>query len=252
MQSAIQIPLPTFFKDYDPNDKRQGVTEAPSNVNRKYSAEDYIYNSQDGWIKKSDNACTILYNLAKPHLKTNDIAIDIGCRYGEFTSACANDFESIYCFDPLPYKSFGFNSQINKYRGKIKHFSCALGDKPEFITMYMGCHENSCLEGRARRFKKRTKHVALSIPLDFFAFKNKSISLIKIDVEGFELRALKGASKIISCHHPLIIIEKNGNHMLNENPNSALNYLRKMNYDVVTKSKDKDGNLMDLVLSYRA
>ena len=41
--------------------------------------------------------------------------------------------------------------------------------------------------------------------IDSFGFSN--VSLIKIDIEGYQAHALKGAKKTISASHPAIIVE---------------------------------------------
>ena len=87
--------------------------------------------------------------------------------------------------------------------------------------------------------------------LDLLIFpKRSSIGLIKIDVGGFELKALKGASQLISKHKPVIIIEQNGLHMENEHPFSALDYLKEINYKVVDCKFNREGRLTDLILIY--
>ena len=43
--------------------------------------------------------------------------------------------------------------------------------------------------------------------MDSFGFKD--VDFIKIDVEGHELRVLKGAIETISTHRPTIILEEN-------------------------------------------
>jgi hypothetical protein len=48
----------------------------------------------------------------------------------------------------------------------------------------------------------------MAVPLDSvkYQFKNK-ISVVKIDVEGYELHVLKGMEDIIWIHRPVIIVE---------------------------------------------
>ena len=48
----------------------------------------------------------------------------------------------------------------------------------------------------------------LSVPLDSILYQfKKRISVIKIDIEGFELHALRGAIKLIQMHRPVILVE---------------------------------------------
>jgi hypothetical protein len=65
-------------------------------------------------------------------------------------------------------------------------------------------------EGKiSKEFFKLQKNIVVSLfPLDFFihSFKNR-ISVIKIDVEGYEVNILLGAKEIIKKHKPFLIIE---------------------------------------------
>jgi hypothetical protein len=55
---------------------------------------------------------------------------------------------------------------------------------------------------------KNTNLCVLGVALDSikYQFSNK-ISVIKIDVEGYELKVLEGAEELIRLHRPVIIIE---------------------------------------------
>ena len=245
MKTIYQIPLPTHFEQYIPE---INFNDFATNSKGPIKIENYLYDPREGegWKEKSSNACFILYNKAKPFLKSKDIAIDIGCRFGEFTSACMQDFNEVYCFDPVIQSAFSFNAHAN-----YKHFNCALGNKPEIIKMFGGCHHNSMQNGKSRRFMKATKHHSLSIPLDYFCFNSKSISLIKIDTEGFEYKVLSGSLETISTHKPLIIMETHGLHMENENANSELDLLIKTGYKIVEKADpDDDKKISDMIFKF--
>lgn len=53
----------------------------------------------------------------------------------------------------------------------------------------------------------KSEIVILSRLDDLEVFSNKSIGLIKIDVEGAELEVLSGAKKVLSVNRPIVIIE---------------------------------------------
>ena len=61
--------------------------------------------------------------------------------------------------------------------------------------------------------------------LDSFNLDN--ISFIKIDVEGYELKLLKGAFNTIEKNKPVIFIEKKKNY------NDLKNFLYELNYDII-------------------
>jgi FkbM family methyltransferase len=68
-------------------------------------------------------------------------------------------------------------------------------------------YDYSMLFNQAAHIKRNNVFI-LGTSLDNikYNFKNK-ISVIKIDVEGFELNVLNGAKKLILEHHPVVIIE---------------------------------------------
>jgi len=45
------------------------------------------------------------------------------------------------------------------------------------------------------------------VPLDDLVAKTRKVSVLQLDVEGFEAEALRGAARIIGDNHPLIILE---------------------------------------------
>ena len=71
--------------------------------------------------------------------------------------------------------------------------------------------EQSRRHGEKRRYSFREgiakveRRIAV-VPLDSLKF-DLPISLIKIDTEGFELKVLRGASRLISEHRPYIAVE---------------------------------------------
>jgi hypothetical protein len=76
----------------------------------------------------------------------------------------------------------------------------------------------------------------MGVPLDSlkYQFKNR-ISVIKIDVEGFELFVLKGAKDIINSNRPIIIAE-----VFECNFDKVLEFFREVNYSLATKVVNPD------------
>ena len=184
----------------------------------KFSDRPSHINTPDGDRPADEHICGITYKLARPHIKNFEIGIDVGCRIGEFSHFMQYDFEHLYCFDPNYHPKFPSNVDMRH----ATHYNCALGDKYGTITMFGGMHT-------VRENVKPTEKAC--IPLDRFSFAKK-IGLIKIDVEGFEEKVLKGAQKILEKYSPVIIVEQN--HVTIDGVlKSAINYLESINYKVV-------------------
>ena len=114
--------------------------------------------------------------------------------------------------------------------------------------MFAGCHSGALNNGKPMRFPKENKHLAQSIPLDYFDFDASEIGLIKIDTEGFELKVLKGAVKTIGKHKPVVIIEQNKIQLASECKNAALSYLLSNGYRVAEANRDMRGEITDYIL----
>jgi len=132
-------------------------------------------------------------------------AIDVGCRFGEYTHYLLKHFEQVKCFEPRIQTLVGhFNRNIPKDRVQV--WNCGIGDKQELVNMNGGAihKEDGKIEIRPNKYRT-------DIPvetLDSFAFDN--VDFIKVDVEGYELKVLQGAVQTIDKHKPMIVIEQNG------------------------------------------
>ena len=69
--------------------------------------------------------------------------------------------------------------------------------------------------------------------------KNIKIGLIHVDVEGFELKVIKGASKIIERDKPTLFFEQ---HISQEDPNLVFKYMKNFGYRVFMINEVIPGN----------
>jgi FkbM family methyltransferase len=72
--------------------------------------------------------------------------------------------------------------------------------------------------------------------------KNIKIGLIHIDVEGFELKVMKGAKKIIECDKPVLTFEQ---HISKEDTNHVFKYLKNFGYRIFMINEVIPGNELD-------
>jgi hypothetical protein len=68
---------------------------------------------------------------------------------------------------------------------------------------------------------------------DVVELNDKKISLIKIDIEGHELAALKGAKSLIEKNNPVILFEQHPCDF-SEGRSDVVDYLRGLNYRFLT------------------
>jgi len=190
-------------------------TQWPDNPYRDDLADmDYLC-SADGIGIFPKHFCKLTYLLSKPFIRNFRVALDIGCRVGEFTAHLQRDFQKVYAFDPNLWRMFRFNVDLKK----VSHYQCALGEEVGEISMFGGTHSDGG-GGEAKTVPVFT--------LDMFGFDD--VDYIKIDVEGFEKKVLLGARRTLDRHNPLIVIEQNDVVLDGDEQYSAKHHLESIGY----------------------
>ena len=113
-------------------------------------------------------------------------------------------------FEPIPGL---FNELQEKFKAapNCKLYQLALADEKKLST-FNYVTSNPAYSGLQKRKYDRPNEKDMQIQvqtdlLDNLIPADLPIAFIKIDVEGAELSVLKGASKILSRHHPLVVFE---------------------------------------------
>ena len=122
-------------------------------------------------MKTNYDWCLETYLKSKPYIKNFRIAIDIGCRDGDYSLPLIEDFDKVHAFDYRPRM---------KYKNKkLTYYQVALGDISTEVKATGGVIKE---DGDKFVQQKRLDDYTLS-----------DVDYIKIDVEGHELKVLKGA-----------------------------------------------------------
>lgn len=158
----------------------------------------------------------ILTNL-KQIVSELDLIIDVGANSGQFTKA-SNYFyptAQIYTFEPLEDHFLKIQQTFSKMQS-IKVYNLAIGNEEGFISFNKNKygHVSSILDiSEENKYYPQDQIEKIDVKitsLDTF-FKETPIpnaTLIKLDVQGFELEVLKGAVTLIQ-KVKYIIIEAN-------------------------------------------
>lgn len=135
-----------------------------------------------------------------PHVD-NEVFVDIGCLNGEtsknFVKWTNGIYSHIYCFEADPHNAVDCEEKMRDFSGKVTIIKKAVAEKngtASFVSFQNGCSKIG--EGSIS-----VETVTLdSVMLD------KNPTFLKMDIEGGEYQALKGAEKIIRELHPKLAI----------------------------------------------
>lgn len=176
---------------------------------------------------------TIL-DMILSYYKHDTNMIDIGCNYGCHTLGVANEIKKkyskgkIYAFDPQPriFKIFTENVSMNGLDNIVIGNECGLGNKEE--EQIFRLPKNYDTNDNPGALSLLTSNSSLGFEdvrvkirkLDDYKIQN--VSLIKLDVEGFELEVLEGSKETIFQNKPIIFIE-----MWGTNKERYFNWIKK-------------------------
>jgi FkbM family methyltransferase len=176
---------------------------------------DYIFNC----IKNNEINEKHFEDLVKLVVKPNNNCIDLGANIGSHTtilSKLVSDGE-VFSFEPqsLTFSLLQNNILLNSCKN-VTAFKFAISNSDlEVLSMdpfsYSGeTINNSSL--RVNTSKNHTGDMTIAKKLDDFIFPQ--INFIKIDIQGSETNALKGAEKLLLRDRPMLFIEIEEQHLL--------------------------------------
>ncbi len=153
------------------------------------------------------------YNYLKSFIKPGMDVIDIGAHLGLFSTFCSklnNGNGKIVCFEPTPgtYDILEKTLKLN-HCSNVNSVQAAVSDKEGHATFYVshtaGCNSNSLLKNREEKELSAYDVKLMTIDSITRSYSLKP-SLIKIDVEGAELDALKGGIETFRQYKPVLIL----------------------------------------------
>ncbi len=153
-----------------------------------------------------------------------DTVIDLGANFGFYTaylSGLVGTSGSVLSFEPIPitFEMLSYNVRLLPM-SNVRVFNCALSDRSGEAVMTVprfesGTHNyyQARLSGDAPLGPRTAARIAVQIATLDSTVGNQSATttFIKVDVEGHELPALRGAAHIIHDQHPALLIEMSGN-----------------------------------------
>lgn len=146
--------------------------------------------------------------LHVPH----SIVIDVGANIGAYAIPLAKAFGDIeiHAFEPNPFavERLRRNLSMNGVKNVLLQ-QYAVGAQPGRMDLHAFGENDLGLSSLIPPSKEGSKNIPVEvITLDgFYGMKQRPISLIKIDVQGFELGVLQGGRSLIPKQKPYILLD---------------------------------------------
>jgi FkbM family methyltransferase len=142
-------------------------------------------------------------------LREGDVFVDIGSNVGVMSFVAAKAVGSagkVIGFEPNPTNAANYRRGIaaNGFGNVLLH-NLAVSDRPCLITI--SPHTNGKATEGADPLG--SSEVVQAVALDDFLAHKPRIDFVKIDIEGYEMRAFAGMRKLLDRHKPLMQIEFN-------------------------------------------
>lgn len=161
-------------------------------------------------------------DLIKEHL-TEGICLDIGANMGSYTALLLErGAQNVHCFEPHTDLCGVMEERFKKDAERVQIHSMAIGEEEGRKLFHYNpdaLSHSSIIEEINELYYVRnlsSKMIeATSIDRHLGRLPNSIIPIVKIDVEGYELEAIKGASETIERRRPKFIqIEFNQHQLL--------------------------------------
>lgn len=159
------------------------------------------------------------------HIKPGDVVIEGGANIGTLTRAMLDAGAEVLAFEPNPdaIECLEYNcSEAFSIELALADRASEIGFRKNKNAGASHCSTNGELE---------VSTVTLDGALIGFGI-DAPIKLIKLDTEGYELKALKGAKETIHNHHPVLILEINKDALerAGDSENAIYDFLLVANY----------------------
>jgi len=174
------------------------------------SLDVYVHISNHGglWNEHVFQTCASL-------LIPGDVFWDVGANVGVMSIEMAKRFQGrvqVYSFEPQPVlsRAIAISAFVNRF-GSLTVYDVMLGEMDGETELFVGSHG---IHASARPRENRSRRIARRVVAIDSLMQSGEVmppNVIKMDIEGGELSALRGARLLISKHKPHIVFEADEN-----------------------------------------
>ena len=146
------------------------------------------------------------------------VVYDVGANTGFYTAlaAAANKANTVHAFEPFPPVLADLRStlRVNRCGGRVHVEASAVGSALGDATLYIPLQDHGLVETSATLSPDFKDSYSASIPVQVMTLDSYDderqpgrVTLVKIDVESLEIEVLRGATRLLATHRPLVFCE---------------------------------------------
>ena len=178
------------------------------------------------------------------HIKNDMVFLDIGGHHGAFSVIAAHNLKKlnyngrIFCFEPSSENREFIDKNVNEndLSEYVKIIPKAVSAVPGLANLSMS-FDNSCnwLESEESPSGDYNVTAVETISIDSFCENMERVDVIKIDIQGGELPALRGAINTMAKFKPVMFVEIMD---YSEDANTTKDFLNKNGYNLFYLTKE--------------
>jgi FkbM family methyltransferase len=155
-----------------------------------------------------------VFNYLKQSLPPGAVVLEVGAHVGTFTVLLARwvgPTGLVYAFEPAPRPRSALEDHLalNRVRERVRVVPAAVSDRSGLARFFASSFSpENTLSPKHTRFSEADGIEITVTTIDAFCCEHNVVpSLLKIDVEGFELHALRGAVRTLTSYRPPVVVE---------------------------------------------
>lgn len=155
-----------------------------------------------------------VFDYLKAKIQPGAVVLDVGAHVGLFSvllARWAGPGGHVFAFEPTPVTRAALSDHLtlNRVANQVTVCPFAVSDKEgsSFVYTVSNSPENTLSPIHGRLTNASAVAIEMTTIDAFCAARKISPTLIKIDIEGFELHALRGAKRTLIRHRSLVVAE---------------------------------------------
>lgn len=184
----------------------------------------------EAWRQRREFSRYAYRDLESAHLahfvNKGDICLDVGANLGTYAFYLAkivSEMGKVFAFEPVPATYKGLVTNVARARlANVKAYNLGVSDRGGeaelFVPERVGLPSHGRAHLHAPEAQERGEPIKIQLTtLDAFcaAHEVERVDFIKMDIEGAELLALRGAVEVISADRPSLLLEIEESHTSN-------------------------------------